>query len=95
VYVATATHATNILRFQFGSFEYICDVYSEFEATGDVPYDQTMEDRVVAVFGISERADERRDASRIRGWVGATEELLGTERDKGHFMAHCIGADSM
>jgi hypothetical protein len=43
------------------------------------------------VIGTSARAEERRDASRSRGWVGATEEFLGTERDKGHFKAHCIG----
>jgi hypothetical protein len=84
-------HATNIVRFQFRTFEYICDLYSELEAMGEVPYDQTIEDRVVAVIGTSARAEERRNASRSRGWVGPTEEFLGTERDKGHFMAHCIG----
>ena len=84
-------HPTNLVRFHFRTFEYICDLYSELEATGEVPYDQRMEDRVVAVIGLSARAEERRDVSRSRGWVGPTEELLGTERDKGHFMAHFIG----
>jgi hypothetical protein len=91
LYVSTVTHPTNLVRFQFRTFEYICDHYSELEATGEVPYDQTIEDRVVAVLGISARADERRDAVRSRGWVGPPEEFLVTERDKGHFMAHCIG----
>jgi hypothetical protein len=91
VYMATVEHQTNLVRFQFRTFEYICDLYSDLEATGEVPYDQTIEDRVVAVLGTSARAEERCDASRSRGRVGPTEELLGTERDKGHFMAHCIG----
>lgn len=91
VYVSSVAHSTNLVRFHFRTFEYICDLYSELEATGEVPYDQRIEDRVVAVIGTSARAEERRDASRSRGWVGPTEELLGTERDKGHFMAHCIG----
>lgn len=90
-YVSSVARATNLVRFRYRTFEYICDIYSSLEVTGEVPYDQTIEDRVVAVLGTSARADEKRDASRSRGWVGPTEELLGTERDKGHFMAHCIG----
>jgi hypothetical protein len=91
LYVATVAHVTNIVRFQFRTFDYIFDLYSELEATGEVPYNQTIQDRVVAVLGTSARAEEMRDASRIRGWVGPTEEFFGGERDKGHFMAHCIG----
>jgi len=91
LYIATVAHPTNIVRFPFRTFEYICDLYSGLEVTGEVPYDQTIEDRVVAVLGTSARAEEKRDASRSRVWVGPTEELLGTERDKGHYMAHCIG----
>jgi hypothetical protein len=91
LYASTVTHPTNIVRFAFRTFEYICDLYSELEATGQVPYDQTIADRVVAVLGTSGCATEKRDASRIRGWGAPPEELVGTERDKGHFMAHCIG----
>lgn len=90
-YVASLSRATNIVRFKFRNFEYICDSYSELEATGEVPFDQTIEDRVVAVIGKSSCASEKRDASRTSGWLGTSEELLGTERDRGHFMAHCIG----
>lgn len=91
LYVAAVAHPTNIVRFQCRNFEYFCDLYSELEVTGEVPYDQTIEDRVVGVLGTSACANESRDASRMRGWVGATEELLGTNRDKGHFMARSIG----
>lgn len=91
VYAKTVKHETNLVRFRFRTFEYICDVYSELELKGAVPYNQTIEDRVVAVLGASARAEEGRDASRMRGWIGPTEEFVGSERDKGHFMAHCIG----
>jgi len=69
LYVSSVARPTNLVRFQFRTFEYICDLYSELEATGEVPYDQTIEDRVVAVIGTSARAGERRDASRSRGWT--------------------------
>ena len=85
----TVRHEANLVRFKHGSFDYICDLYSQLEATGAVPYDQTVRDRVVAVFGTSSRALKNRDVKRIR--VGVSEEFEGTERDDGHFMAHCIG----
>ena len=91
LYVAAVAHTANIVRFRFRTFEYICDLYSQLELTGAVPYDQTIADRVVAVVGTSARAEEARDTSRIREWARPTDELLGTERDRGHFMAHCIG----
>jgi len=91
LYVSSVAHPTNLVHFRFRTFEYICDLYSELEATGEVSYDQRIENRVVAVIGTSARAEEQRDASRSRGWVGPPEELLVTERDQGHFMAHCIG----
>lgn len=90
-YVAAVAHTTNIVRFRFRTFEYICDLYSELEVRGEVPYDQTIQNRVIAVLGTSARAEEGRDTSRKREWVRPTDELLGTERDRGHFMAHCIG----
>ncbi len=91
LYVKTAAHVTNIVHFPFLTFEYIFDLYSELEVMGEVPYNQTIQDRVVAVIGTSSRAEEMRDAGRLRSWAGPTEELVSGERDKGHFMAHCIG----
>lgn len=58
----------------------MCDLYSELEAKGDVPYDQTIEDRVIAVLGTSARANEKRDAGRMGGWLGPTGEFTGTDR---------------
>jgi hypothetical protein len=91
LYVASVAHRTNIVRFQCRTFEFFYDLHSELEATGEVSFDQTIQNRVVAVLGTSTRADEPRDASRSWDWVDPTEEFLETERDKGHYMAHCIG----
>jgi hypothetical protein len=90
-YVTTVAHPTNIVRCRSRTFEYLCDLYSRLEVTGEVPYDQTIEDRVVAVLGTSSRAEAPRDANRMQDWDGPSEELVETVRDKGHFMAHCIG----
>src|SRR5215467_4318348 len=76
-YVAVVGRPTNIVRFPSRSFEYIFDIYSELEANGEVPYDQTVEDRVVAVFGVSNGPCEQRDGARMRGWLGEIGELVG------------------
>src|ERR1700733_1900665 len=68
IHVATFEHQTNMVRFRFRTLEYICDLYSELEVTGEAPCDQTIEDRVVAVLRTSARAEKRRDASRSPGW---------------------------
>ena len=94
LYVAAVARPTNIVKFQSRSFESLLRPlfrYSELEITGEVPYDQTIENRVVAVLGTSARADEPRDGRRMRDWIEATEEFMGSNRDKGHFIAHCIG----
>jgi hypothetical protein len=90
-YMKSVARETNLVRFRFRSFEYICDLYSQLELTGDVPYDQTVEDRVVAVLGTSGRAAQERETLGIRDWAESGNELIGTERDRGHLMAHCIG----
>jgi hypothetical protein len=91
VYVKTVTHQSNLVGLRFRTFHYICDLYSQLELTGDVPYDQTIADRVVAVVGTSARAEDERDTRRIREWARPTDELLGAERDRGHFIARSIG----
>lgn len=89
VYLDTITHQPNLIRFRHRTFEYLCDLYSQLELTGSVPYDQTVADRVIGVFGTSSRAQEPRDARRTR--IELSEELEGTQRDDGHFMARSIG----
>jgi hypothetical protein len=89
VYAKTVAHPTNIVRLRFRTFDYICDAYSKLEMAGEVSYDQTIKDRVVAVLGTSACASERPRA--VRDWTPPSEEVFCTERDNGHFMAHCIG----
>ena len=50
-----------------------------------------VEGRLVGVLGTSGPMLRRREASRLRGWIGATERYLGARRDKGHFIAQSIG----
>lgn len=90
-YCSTITHEPNLVRFRHRTFEYICDLYSQLEATGSVPYDQTITDRVIGVFGTSSRAQKYRNRRRTK--IELNEELEGTQRDDGHFMARCIGGD--
>lgn len=88
-YIKTVSHEPNLVRFRCGTFEYLCDVYSQLEMTGAVPYDQTIADRVIGVYGTSSKAKKGRYPRRMG--VAITEELEGTARDHGHFIAHSIG----
>ena len=90
-YAQMTPRATEIVRMQRGSFEYIYDDYATLEATGAVPYSPDAEARLVGVLGRSEPKSEKRDDGRLRGWVGPTETMFGREWDKGHFIAHSIG----
>lgn len=90
-YLEMMPRATNIVRFRFGTFEYIYDDYASLEATGAVPYDPGIEARLVAVCELSAPQKKKRDDYRLKGWVGATEKTFGSAWDKGHFIAHSIG----
>ena len=91
LYLTAVSRPTNIVRVPCRTFEFVFDIYSELEVIGEIPYDQTVEDRVVAVFGVSVRPDEPRNGTRQLGWLSETGELVGATRDKGHFIAHCMG----
>lgn len=93
-YANAGTHQANLVRFRVGTFEYICDVYSDLEARGEVAYDQTVKDRVVAAFGIS-GTTEPRNARRSLRWIDPNEQAAITERDHGHLIAHCIGGSGL
>jgi hypothetical protein len=91
VYTATTSHAANIVRVERGTFEYFCDSYSGLEALGEVAFDQRIRDRVIGVLGTSAPVRRRRRGSFPNGWLELPEELDGSSRDKGHFIAHSIG----
>lgn len=72
LYRASVDRPTNIVRFRHGSFEYVYDLYSQLEVTGEVPYDQTAEDRVVAICGTSTPYDSSNEPRRMRCWLGGS-----------------------
>jgi len=86
------THtATNILQFKDNSFEFLFDFSSELVTKGVVPRDQAVEDRVVAVFGRSRPSSRKRDASRMKGFLGPSSKVFANNYDKGHFIGHALG----
>ncbi len=79
---------TNILQFNDNGFEFLFDFSSELISKGAVISKQAVEDRVVAVFGRSVQTSIKRDASRIRGFLGGS---INECTDKGHFIGHALG----
>lgn len=90
-YIEMTSRQANIVRWQYGSFEYLFDDHASLEGTGVVPYDPNVEARLIAALGRSEPRETARDDYRLKGWIGATEKTFGKEWDKGHFIAHSIG----
>jgi hypothetical protein len=91
VYAATTSHEANIVRVERGTFEYFCDSYSGLEALGEVAFDQRVRDRVIGALGVSVPVRRRRRRGFPDGWLELPEELDGSNRDKGHLIAHSIG----
>ena len=90
-YEKMTSHPTSIVQIQHNSFTFLYDAFNplDFKNTPDIDHDS--EDRLVAVFGLSEPIKKVRDDSRLRGWVGPTEKFIGRKWDKGHFIANSIG----
>lgn len=93
-YLAADTRQTNLVELRLGTFDYVCDVCSDLESSGEVAYDQTAQDRVVAAFGISGTAKPP-NANRSAHWINPNEHLATTERDHGHLIARCIGGSGL
>ena len=55
------------------------------------PDDPRVESRVVAVYGNSQPPRSKRYTSRMRGWLGPTNQFRDGKYDKGHFVAHMSG----
>lgn len=87
-YCATCSHDPSILQITIGGFEHL------FDFTSDPLRHETgaPEDRLVAVYGLSQVPDAGRDVQRMRGFLGrGLTGSVGTPRDKGHFIAHSAG----
>ncbi len=82
---------SNIQRISIGSHTFLFDFKSEF-SDGD---DGVQEDRVVAAYGCSTPPANRKDAARMKGYLGLSGKIYGAGYDKGHFIAHSMGGDDL
>lgn len=90
-YYQMTTHPTSLVQIQHKSFCYIYDAFNPAEHKNTIDLDLNSDDRLVSVFGLSESTKKLRDDSRLRGWAGPTEKIIGRRWDKGHFIANSIG----
>lgn len=90
-YKSATLRPTNILSVELGSFVYIFDFVTELELEGILEPGTVREDRLVGGHGLSATEAGRREAGRMRGWVGPTERYLGRGRDKGHVFGRALG----
>lgn len=80
-----------MVSFADEGFTYIFDWYSALIDPVAFAVDRINEDRLVGACGFSRSAGAKRNVSRQRGWLGSTEQHLGADRDKGHFVPHTTG----
>jgi len=85
-------HKTGILHFEDHGFEYLFDLSSPLSKQGGVQRSATPDDRVVVVYGRSQGSKGKRDASRMRGFLGGGLKIDEKgSMDKGHFVGHGLG----
>lgn len=68
-YQQLSQREVSLVRIRHNSFEYLYDNYAYLEAIGAIPY-SLIEDRVMAVLGLSAPQSSDRDDYRLRGWGG-------------------------
>jgi hypothetical protein len=88
-YERMCTGPTNALLVRQRGFDYLFDYAADLIARGLLPAVPGREDRLVVVFGCSQRPAADRPASRIAGFPGSDER-----GDRGHFIAHASGGGS-
>src|SRR5437879_2265621 len=64
-YAEMTSRRLNIVRWTYGTFEYLFDDYASLEMTGAVPLDPIIESRLVAAIGLSEPHERKRDDYRL------------------------------
>jgi hypothetical protein len=93
-YQRMTNHPTDVCWFGLRNCQYAMDHYSSLVRKGLAPADPSIDDRVVAVWGISECLPKRRrNIARQRYLLGPIEMYFKKEKDKGHFVAHSLGGD--
>ena len=92
-YRRQADRKTNITEMWSNGFSFMFDLEGSDHCDGRGPQPPGVFPRTVVTFGISKppRGRSRLEDLRLRRWMGPTTEVLGAERDKGHFIASSIG----
>lgn len=79
----------DIVSIPLDKLTYLYDMGDAYDE-GD-PENPRVESRVVVVYGRSQPPRTKRDTSRMRGWIGPTNQFRDGKYDKGHFIAHMSG----
>ncbi|MBK6850691.1 MAG: hypothetical protein IPG93_03510 [Burkholderiales bacterium] len=84
---------TNITEMWSNEFAFLVDLEGADHGDGRGQQPPGVYMRTFAAYGLSRTAEGDRgvDDRRLRGWMGKTGEAFGSERDKGHFIAHSVG----
>ena len=94
-YEARASAAPNLLTVNFGGknpSEPFCRYLFDHASGGAEAGGSAVEDRVVAVWGVSRREPAAsRDRSRMRGFLRGVWSAVYPGADRGHFLAHTLG----
>lgn len=98
-YKKLSPHQANIMRVTHGGFEYLFDHSSELVAQGVIAEGGAVEDRIVAVHGLSQIvSDKRRDSLMRKHPLGPVDFIRAhstdhssSRYDKGHFIGHTLG----
>jgi len=91
IYQKMTSTSTNIIHFKYNNFEFLFDYSSELVKKGIIFQNQAAEDRVIAVFGRSQLSSRNRDVNRMKGFLGLSSKIFGSNYDKGHFIGHALG----
>jgi hypothetical protein len=88
-YKRMCTGPTNVLVVRQHGFDYLFDYAADLIARGLLAAVPGREDRLMVVFGCSQRPAADRPRSRIAGFPGSDDR-----GDRGHFIAHASGGGS-
>jgi len=91
-YESMTERSIEIIRIPCDTFNYLFDCQPLYGVDDSIPLGLQPKPRVVVAYGRSAPRPKARDDYRLKGWLGATEKSFGADWDKGHFIAHSIGA---
>jgi hypothetical protein len=94
-YKRQSGRVTNVTDMAANGFVFMFDLEGSDHCDGRGPQPPGMFPRVVAAYGLSQPPEHGResDDTRMRRWMGPTQEVFGTGWDKGHFIAFSIGGE--